>query len=381
VLRGGARPRLAIALDYAARGWRVVPLHVLLDGRCTCGTANCTAAGKHPRLRAWPQRASCNRSTIESWWGEWPEANVGIVTGSRSGLVALDVDPRNGGDETLAELEHRHGPLPATAESATGGGGRHILFACPARAYSRELGPGVEFKGDVTLIVAPPSEHASGRRYEWRRGRGPEEIGLATLPPWVTELISQRELRSGRHAATPERIPVGERNSTLTRIAGLMSMIAVPPEAIRAALAATNRERCVPPLPDVEVEGIARSAQRWDALPWLSSPREFFADERLHSTACLVLRVLCDHADAYGRCHPTYETLKAQSGIGSDATIAEAIRELETAGRIAVKREHRKPNRYRIHPSLPQRREDTSTTTSGTSSSETEAKAVAADAS
>ena len=36
---------------------------------------------------------------IHRWWTEWANANVGIVTGAQSGLIVLDIDPRNGGEE------------------------------------------------------------------------------------------------------------------------------------------------------------------------------------------------------------------------------------------------------------------------------------------
>src|SRR4051794_30751043 len=96
-----------------------VPLHGLLNGRCSCGEESCGTTGKHPRLRAWQVRASVDPHLLEGWFRRWPHANVGIATGRRSGLVALDVDPRNGGEETLAALQERHGPLPVTVESRT----------------------------------------------------------------------------------------------------------------------------------------------------------------------------------------------------------------------------------------------------------------------
>ena len=38
---------LAAALEYAARGWRVFPVHsVTADGRCTCGVYPCGTDNK-----------------------------------------------------------------------------------------------------------------------------------------------------------------------------------------------------------------------------------------------------------------------------------------------------------------------------------------------
>lgn len=38
------------ALDYAARGWAVFPLHGILSGRCSCSRA-CPHPAKHPVTR------------------------------------------------------------------------------------------------------------------------------------------------------------------------------------------------------------------------------------------------------------------------------------------------------------------------------------------
>jgi hypothetical protein len=118
---------------------------------------------------------------VRHWWTLWPEANVGVVTGSVSGVVTIDIDPRHGGDETLSRLEE----LPPTLESETGGGGRHLWYARPDLDLpSVELDVGVELKAERGLIVAPPSRHASGRSYRWLN----YSQELAPLPQWVSRL-------------------------------------------------------------------------------------------------------------------------------------------------------------------------------------------------
>ena len=42
--------------------------------------------------------------TIREWSDRFPGHNVGILTGMSSGPIVLDVDPRNGGDASLAKL-------------------------------------------------------------------------------------------------------------------------------------------------------------------------------------------------------------------------------------------------------------------------------------
>jgi hypothetical protein len=124
-------PRRA-ALDYAARGWAVFPVHGIRDDRCTCGAASCNSPGKHPIGELTPhgvKDATTDAERIASWWAEYPEANIGVAAGTASGFVVVDVD--EGGDDTLVGWEKEHGPLPETVESLAGGGGRHLLFAHP----------------------------------------------------------------------------------------------------------------------------------------------------------------------------------------------------------------------------------------------------------
>ncbi len=126
---------------------------------------------------------------IDFWWDRWPEANVGVITGWVSALIVVDIDPRNGGDATIATLEAEAEPLPATVTSLTGGGGRHLFYAHPTHLVpSRPLGAGVDLKAEGGLVVVPPSQHASGEPYRWSPGHGPGEHELAPLPGWLEHL-------------------------------------------------------------------------------------------------------------------------------------------------------------------------------------------------
>lgn len=187
---------LAAALSYAARGWLVVPLHTpLADGRCDCRRADCSV-GKHPRVQHGLREGTTDPEQIRTWWSMWPGANIGIVTGAESGLVVLDIDPRHNGDDSLSDLQDRYGPLPDTVEALTGSGGRHILFRHPGGRIGNSqgrLGPGLDTRGDGGYIVAAPSLHASGRKYEWEASSDPTTTELADLPVWLPELLAPPE--------------------------------------------------------------------------------------------------------------------------------------------------------------------------------------------
>lgn len=176
---------LEAALRYARRGWPVFPCHQPVHGHCSCRHADCASPAKHPRTQHGLHEATTDPVRITGWWQRWPDANVGVCTGSESGLVVIDVDRRPGGLGTLTQLERMHGQIPSTAMVMTGTG-RHYWFAHPGgtvRNSAGRLGPGIDVRADGGYVIAPPSSHISGRRYRWA---APE--GLAPLPEWVVAL-------------------------------------------------------------------------------------------------------------------------------------------------------------------------------------------------
>ena len=254
--------RRRAALRSAERDELVFPLHGIRDGQCTCGNPYCESAGKHPRTAGGFKDATCDAEQIREWWKQWPDANVGIVTGTASGFVALDVDPRHEGNESLEQLELEFGKLPNGPCVRTGGGGEHRLFSHPGFAVNSKIGlrPGLDFKGDGAYVVGVGSNHVSGRRYLWEYRKKPSDIALPPIPSWLLEL-----LRDQKPAATQfeKSIPEGFRNTTLASLGGVMRRRGASPQAIEAALLEDNSLRCHPPLEDVEVRSIARSIGRY----------------------------------------------------------------------------------------------------------------------
>lgn len=194
------------AIAYADLGWHVLPLWSVKGGVCQCGCTG-SRAGKHPHGKLAPhglKDATQDGSVI----CEWPEdINIGIRTGMESGIVVLDVDPRNGGDETFAAL----GELPPTATVTTGGGGKHLYFRLtqPMASGAHKLGQGLDIKADGGYVVAPPSIHKSGQAYRWTRDpRG----GIADLPAKLLE----RLIRPKDHRA-PVAVPTSPQSAEIVR--------------------------------------------------------------------------------------------------------------------------------------------------------------------
>ena len=255
-----------LALAYALRGWRVIPLHSPSGDACSCGRADCKSVGKHPRTTNGLKDATTDREQIRRWFADMPDANVGIVTGRASGVVVLDVDVDKSGDDTLRELEDAYGALPDTVEAVTGGGGRHIFFAYPDEPIANSagrLGKGLDIRGDGGYVVAAPSLHRSGHLYMWEASSLPSKTPLAPMPGWILGLLRQAAKAKTSAGSIAGGIAEGSRNATLASLAGSMRRRGMSEAAIEAALIAEN-QHCAPPLDEAEVRRVARSVARYE---------------------------------------------------------------------------------------------------------------------
>jgi hypothetical protein len=265
------------ALRYAGQGWPVLPVN-----------------GKLPLTAHGYKDGTTDPDEIRRLWHEHPAAGVGAVVGEQSGLCVLDVDPRSGGDAGLARLIEEHGPLPETMTVATAGGGKHFYFRYAEAAESMTIAPGLELKARNGYVVAPPSHNPkTGNMYRWITGKG---VPIADLPAFL--VVPRRSMM-----VNGAMIPEGMRNVELASLAGAMRKRGMTEDAIRAALLAENRARCVPPLPEYEVQGIAHSVARYPAGDAMTSvePRvwpDLPAAAAYHGLAGEFVHLIEEHTEA-----------------------------------------------------------------------------------
>jgi len=166
---------LEAALEYAQRGWSVFPIR---------------PGSKIPLTPRGHHSATTDEATIRSWWDRWPDAGIGIPTGPH--ICVVDKDPRNGGQKTMDAIIAEHGPLPNTPTVITGGGGEHLYFD-PDPTFTNStgtIGPGIDTKGFKAgengtsggYVLAPPTIHPNGKRYEWKADLGPDTPMAKTIP-------------------------------------------------------------------------------------------------------------------------------------------------------------------------------------------------------
>jgi hypothetical protein len=246
IMLNNNNPIIEAALRYCMFGYSVIPV-----GR-----------DKKPFVE-W-KRYQTERATaeqIKEWWKQYPEANVGIVTGKEFGIVVVDVE--NGG---------RIDDLPPTVVSKTGGGGFHYYYRHPGEIVKNGVRIGNkedkrDIRGDGGFVVAPPSVHASGNLYEWVVP--PDNTSFAEFPSCIIKPERPLEVLLNNKEHDWERklngVSEGERNNVATEIAGKL-LAHIPTnewENLAWSLLCAWNEKNVPPLPITELRSVFNSiAQR-----------------------------------------------------------------------------------------------------------------------
>jgi len=115
---------------------------------------------------------------VRAWYKQWPDANVAIIAGKLSNIMAIDVDDMQKGWPAINEAlpDSIIAPIVETAR------GRHIWFQHNPdikNISSKEYGIDVLAKNK--LITAPPSIHKSGKQYAFLKGLHIKQVSLPVL--------------------------------------------------------------------------------------------------------------------------------------------------------------------------------------------------------
>lgn len=237
---------LTAALTYLTAGMRPIPIE---------------PRGKRP-LIPWQeyQRRAPTREELMKFWTETPDANVGIVCGR--GMFVLDID----GAEGWRALAENGISFDSTAFVTTGKG-QHFYFSGNVPGQIGVL-PKVDVRSDGGYVVAPPSVHVSGRRYEWF---GEALTAFPEAPAALLELLTRPTKPSTPLPADAGWVgkallgaDEGERDNACTRLAGYFIGKGVPVEAVEVLLS-DWADRCTPAFPSDQVHKCIESiAKRHD---------------------------------------------------------------------------------------------------------------------
>lgn len=227
-----------------------------------CAVFAVNASTKAPMTPRGCKDATRDERKILEMWRRYPAAGIGVATGKPSGVIALDIDPRAGGEDGFAELAGQLGAPGVTVRVTTPSGGWHAWYRAPAvrvPCSAGRIAPGVDVRGDGGYVVAPPTTRPDGTGWRWT-GAAP----LADLQPaWIEALAAGNDPAQPPVAAPAstwttmlaEGLPRGRRHADLCRLAGhLFSRRGLDARLAAALLRSVNHTACRPPLPGAELE-------------------------------------------------------------------------------------------------------------------------------
>ncbi|MCX5806588.1 MAG: bifunctional DNA primase/polymerase [Proteobacteria bacterium] len=249
------------ALEYQKMGFSIIPLRI----------------DKTPHIK-WEafQKQKAKIGDVTGWWKKWTDANIGVVTGSISGLVVVDVDDMKIGLSELAKV------IPVGIETPTAqtpSGGLHFYFKHPDRRIecNRKTIPGCDFQGDGGYVVAPPSyceyiKHGKDIKGSYTWVKSPDDCTFAPLPEAYInafDSFNNNSLYKGGKVDTLQHLTdltepyryfiEGRRDEDIFRIANALVKANCAPGIIQHVLNILALS-CDPPFPEKDINAKIQSA-------------------------------------------------------------------------------------------------------------------------
>lgn len=310
------------AFMYADSNWRVFPIK--------------EKSKAPPLIKQWQIRATDDKEKINIWWGKYPNANIGIATGIESGIFVVDIDPKNGGDESLTELLENK-TLPETLTVKTGSGGRHLFFNCNTAIKSNvgKLGKGIDIRAEGGYVVAARSIHPNGNQYRWLNSKP-----IAEAPEWLINCLTKKLKVKKEPVKTDGFIPNGTRNKELYRRGCSLRGKGITARDLGAELHKINLYDCETPLADDEVNLVIASVN--DYINRGKAPvfryRDYIRSNQVIKDQTLrhILLDLSLYMDMNGnRCYPSQEQIADDTGLTRE-TVNKKLKIAEDKGYIKI---------------------------------------------
>ncbi|SMX69692.1 Primase C terminal 1 (PriCT-1) [Brevibacterium sp. 239c] len=256
-------PASAVARELAGAGVPVFP---------------CQPGGKRPLTEHGFHDATRDPDQTEAWWRKHPTANIGVPTGTASGVVVVDVDvhgPVNG--FAAFNRAHRAGLVGGWQFLVTTpSDGMHAYYPATPGVVQRSwqaARAGIDFRGDGGYIIVPPSRvvsNGTGAEYRVRQiSTGPSTtvdsdalrdiLDPRPAPRWPASPSVGQQADVSQLAEWVANRGEGERNRGLFWAACRLAENDLPaPEALEVLAAAASEAG----LGEREITATVRSAYR-----------------------------------------------------------------------------------------------------------------------
>lgn len=249
---------------YGELGFNVIPVFAPSNGN-----------PKMPALDEWTTytKRLSSKSEHALWWKYSDvERNIGVVTGGISGnLLVVDIDDA----DTYNVLQDSHPRFKDTLTCKTGKG-YHLYYYLDDEISHRTItfqynGKTHHLKGEASMVVAPPSIHPNGNRYEFIEMRTPSYCSFSTIKASLADAgcnftSDEKELRDRPitwASGLVKKIDKGERNTRAAQLCGLLiRKFMHDPSFILGLMEAWNHYYCDPPLSTRELENLVSGEYR-----------------------------------------------------------------------------------------------------------------------
>lgn len=248
----------------------------------------CVPGGKRPLTEHGFHDATAEGRQIGSWWRRWPTANIGVPTGSASGVEVVDVDRKAAGSGFAAFERARRAGLAGGWSTLvrTPSGGMHAYYpADPDRPQPswQAARARVDFRGEGGYVVVPPSmvKVTDDLRTPYAVIGGPQPAPAPVDATALRDLLDPRPEPVARPrgivtSTDAERLAAwvaargeGERNRSLFWAACRLAEAGLSPVETHSALAPAAERAGLPPR---EVMVTIRSAYRATGIAGAAAP-------------------------------------------------------------------------------------------------------------
>lgn len=241
---------------------------------------------KRPILYSWDEykKRRPTREEVTSWFTEYPDANIAIITGEVSGVIVMDLDSSD-----AEKYANEKGGFDGTPRVVTGRGSQVYLKRPEFPVHNssnRELK--IDIRGDGGYVVAPPSIHGSGRQYRWMEDCSILDVDPEECPDWVIDFIKhppKKDVKETKPVAAVEantNEPVhkvegnkfvdilrngtstGDRNQTAASLVGHLMKTVKDANEVWEIVSLWNMKNS-PPLDQKELKKIFESVRSLDA--------------------------------------------------------------------------------------------------------------------
>lgn len=177
------------ALEYHTRGYSVIPVY---------------KTSKKPVVK-WTQyqKQIADEEQVEKWFDTEKNYNIGIITGTISGITVIDIDVKN-------KIKTRHEIFPETYTVRTPSGGYHLYYEYTDKvqtgANQYQQFPYTDIRNDGGYVVAPPSD-------------GYEVIVQKDLAPFPVHLFGGAKAKT-KKATDIVEVGSGKRNDSMASVVG-----------------------------------------------------------------------------------------------------------------------------------------------------------------